>query len=407
MFSGPLAGLLLVSGVTLLIGGCPGTTGTPAGNQPTTAPADQTTQAFSGNVFFESILPDKNYKQSHNSTSPDGTKMLLTINKSDTPWGTTTGVVDLYMLDAEKMAQGQVVKLLGPVSIGTKEGTPKNAALRSNWSADGTTIMVAGTDRFWVINAADLKPLNGTEGTANLLTGSGGTWYEVHDALPTTDSKYSILNFRTKPHTGADAAKMDGEIKLFDHTTNALVGSGVSVCNSCHTGAIGGNANAILCGIEGKVDKRTDGKYAGTVYVAGHGGHIAKVGVTVDPANTTTPIAITLDKLTVSTKKFSGTGTASDGTSEYKLHDVRMDGTNLFWSTFNTDSASKVHYGKIDLTTGTLAKDVGIPMDPRAKLPAPKTVDSPQLYCGSGQSKSAFMPITMTNEAYITVIPKF
>lgn len=403
-WTAPLGSLLLAGTMITLIGGCPAATN-PTPTSTAAPPATPTATPFSGNVFFDNILPDKNYKQTHNSSSPDGKRMLLTINKSDTPWGNTTGVVDLYLLDAEKLALGQVVKLLGPVPIGTASTTPKNAALRSNWSADGTKIMMASTDRLWVLNAADLKPLNGPDGATNLLVGSSGTWFEVHDALPTTDAKYSLLNLRTKPHTGNDATKMDGELKLFDHTTNAAVGSGVSVCNSCHTTAVGGNVNAILCGIDGKVEKQANGKYAGTVYVAGHGGHIAKVGVTIDPSNTTTPLTVTLDKMTVSLKKFSGTNSASDGTSQYKLHDVRLDGNTLYWSTFNTDENSKVHYGSINVSTGALIKDVAIDVDPRATLPAPK-VDRPQLYCGSAQTTGAHLPVTMTNEAYVTVIPK-
>lgn len=375
-------------------------------SRPATAAAQP---AFSGNVFLDSILPDNNYFHPHNSTSPDGTKMLVTIGKADKPYGKTTGVIDLYLLDAEKMSQGQVVKLRGPVSIGSQERTPGNKVFRSTWSADGTRIMVSGGDRFWVINAADLTPMNGIDGNPNLLAGSAGTWHHNHDALPTTDGKYAILTLRTKPHTGADAAKWDGEVKLYDLTTNTVVGAGVSVCNSCHIDQLGATQHATLCGLDGKLERQANGTYAGTVYVAGHGGHFAKAMLTIDPAQKANPISMKLDRLTVSEKKFEGTGTDSDGTSQYKLHDVRLDSKGaVYWATFNTDAANKVHYGKNDLATGAVVKDVAIDVAPRASLPKPKaTGNRGSLYCASGLSKTAYMPMTMTSEGYITVIPRF
>lgn len=388
--------LILVCGV---IAGCTGSkSAKTAAEEP----------AFYGNVFLDGMLPDENYYHTHGSTSPDGKKMLITINKADKPYGKTTGVADLYLLDAEKLSQGKVVKLLGPVSIGSSKTTPKNVLFRSTWTADGSKIMLSGGDRFWVINAADLKPLNGVDGNPNLLAGSAGKWHHNHDALPTTDGKYVILTLRTKPHSGDDASKIDGEIKLYDIAANAVVGKGVSVCNSCHVNQLGSNKSAILCGLDGKVEKQANGMYAGTIYVAGHGGHVARAKVTIDPSNKENPISMDLDRLTVSTAKFSGTGTDSDGTSQYKLHDVRLDGNSLYWSTFNTDANNKVHYGKIDLTAGSVAKDVAIDVDAQATMPKPKAVgDRGSIYCASGLSKTAFMPITMTNEVYITVIPKF
>lgn len=303
-----------------------------------------------------------------------------------------------------------MVKLLGPVSIGSAERTPQNKVFRSTWTADGKRIMVSGGDRFWVIDAADLKPLNGVDGNPDLLPGTKGSWHHNHDALPTTDGKYSLLTLRTKPHSGDDAKKMDGEIKLYDLTANKVVGAGVSVCNSCHTDQLGENMNgAVLCGLDGKLERQANGTYTGMIYVAGHGGHIAQGMLTIDPANTANPLSMELGRLTVSEKKFEGTGTKSDDTSQYKLHDVRLDGEGgLYWSTFNTDAANKVHYGKIDLASGAMVKDVAIDVDARATKPGLQTHgDRGSIYCGSALSKTAFMPMTMTNEAYISVIPRF
>jgi hypothetical protein len=116
-----------------------------------------------------------------------------------------------------------------------------------------------------------------------------------------------------------------------------------------------------------------------------------------------------MDRLVVSDKKFSNTGTDSDGSSQYKLHDVRLDGNGmLYWSTFNTDAANKLHYGKIDLKTGNVVKDFAIDADQRAIMPKPKANgDRGSFYCASGLSKTAYMPMTMTSEGYITVIPRF
>jgi hypothetical protein len=382
----------VVFGAALFLGGC--------GSDSSSGGSATTTPAFSGNVFLDSILPDMNYYHSHNSTSTDRKKMLVTINKADAPYGKTLGVTELYLLDADKMSQGQVAKLREPVSIGSNASTPKNVVFRSTWTQDDTKIMVSGKDRFWVIDAATLTPLNGTDGVGGLDEG----YFENHDALPTTDSKYAILTLRTKPHADADANKLDGELKLYDLTANAVVGAGVSVCNNCHISQLGGPRNATLCGLDGKIEKQTDGTYSGTVYVPGHGGHIAKVALTIDPSDTENPITVnTLDKIVVSSKKFSGTGT-----SQYKMHDVRIDGNTMYWSTFNTDENNKVHYGKVDLTTETVTDQEGLDIPDRATMPAPiPTGDRGSIYCGSGQSDSAFMPITMTNEVYVTVIPKF
>ena len=403
MFTRVLFLVLAVSiiGATMIISGC----GSDDGDTPAAA-----VTAFKGDVFLDSILPDKNYYHSHNSTSTDRKKMLVTINKSVEPYGATTGVTDLYVLDADKMAQGEVVKLQGAVSIGAN--TPKNVVFRSTWTQDDTKITVSGKDRLWVIDAATLAPLNGSDGDKNLYSSSTNTstYFENHDAMPTTDGKYAIYTLRTKPHTGADASKKDGELWLYDLTNNKKIGVGVSVCNDCHISQLGAPRDATLCGIDGKLEKQTDGTYSGTVYVPGHGGHIAKVALSIDPSNTTKPITIVggLDKIVVSSKKFSGTGTSSDNTSQYKLHDVRIDGNTMYWSTFNTDENNKVHYGKVDLTTGAVTDKEGLDVPDRAILPDPKSAgDRGSIYCGSGQSATAFMPITMTSEVYITVIPKF
>jgi hypothetical protein len=147
----------------------------------------------------------------------------------------------------------------------------------------------------------------------------------------------------------------------------------------------------------------------GTIYVAGHGGHFVKVALEIDPS-ATNPITVTNgpgEKLTVSMTKFA------DGSSTHKLHDARLDGNTLYWSTFNTDEDGKARYGAIDLATGQVTADKQIGIDARALVPAMDrdaegnaAPGKSPIYCASGQTDRVFMPMTMTNEAYITVIPK-
>jgi len=157
--------------------------------------------------------------------------------------------------------------------------------------------------------------------------------------------------------------------------------------------------------IAGAVTAGEAPKYTGKVYVAGHGGHVAEVAVTIDPANAQAPLAVkTLmqdgAKLTVSMKKHA------NGSSQYKLHDVRVDGDTMYWSTYNTDVDGNLHYGAVDLADGNkVTADIAVPVDPRATKPGTKP-DAMPYYCASGQTEDYFMPMTMSNEAYITVIDK-
>jgi len=132
--------------------------------------------------------------------------------------------------------------------------------------------------------------------------------------------------------------------------------------------------------------------YQATVYVAGHGGHFAKADVTIDPSNASQPITVnSLDMVPIGT------------TESHKTHDARLDATDsntLFWSTYALDKEGKMHVGKSDLKTGNVLKDLALTPDPRS----PATTGP--VYCASGQSKNAFMPVFMGNEGYIDVFDK-
>ena len=134
------------------------------------------------------------------------------------------------------------------------------------------------------------------------------------------------------------------------------------------------------------------GTYSATVYVAGHGGHFSKADVTIDPANAEDPIKVkNLEMVNI--------GTAES----HKTHDARIDAfdpNTMFWSTYALDKEGKMHVGKSDLRTGKVIKDVALTPDPRA--PA----KTGPVYCGSGQSKNAFMPVFMGSEGYVDVFDK-
>lgn len=131
--------------------------------------------------------------------------------------------------------------------------------------------------------------------------------------------------------------------------------------------------------------------YSGTLYIAGMGGHFAKAEVTLDPSNAKQPIRIDrLDRIVIGTK------------DTHPTHDPRIDArerTKMYWSTYRRDPAGKLHIGVSDLNTGEVIKDVALALDARAKT-------DKAVYCASGQSESAFIPVTMTDEAYIDVVDK-
>ncbi len=130
--------------------------------------------------------------------------------------------------------------------------------------------------------------------------------------------------------------------------------------------------------------------YSGTMYVSAMGGHFAVADITIDPSKET-PIAVnSLDKIDIGDK------------TSHPTHDPRIDAkdrSKMFWSTYKLDKDGNVHVGVSDLKTGKVIKDVALKLDPRAKWTG-------ALYCGSGQTKKSFLPVTMTDEAYIDVFDK-
>jgi hypothetical protein len=135
--------------------------------------------------------------------------------------------------------------------------------------------------------------------------------------------------------------------------------------------------------------------YSGTIYVAGMGGHFAAAQVEIDPAS---PKPITVKKLDRIVIGNSHT---------HPTHDARIDvndNTKMYWSTYKIDQEKGLenriaHVGVSDLKTGKVLMDKEVKLDDKAAWTG-------ALYCGSGQTKDSFIPLTMTNEAYIDVFNK-
>ena len=131
--------------------------------------------------------------------------------------------------------------------------------------------------------------------------------------------------------------------------------------------------------------------YTATFYVAGMGGHFAQAEAVIDPA-AAQPIKVTkLTKIDIGTK------------DTHPTHDARVDSgdrNTMFWSTYKIDKAANgTHVGKTDLRTGKVIQDAVV------DVPAQAT-DTKAMYCGSGQTKDSFMPMTMSSLAYIDVFNK-
>jgi cytochrome c553 len=207
-----------------------------------------------------------------------------------------------------------------------------------------------------------------------------------HDAISTADGKYALLSVR---QAIADKGT-DGQLQLYDIEAKEMVGNPVSACFACHDEQ-GIEGNAVLCGADVVWDDHEtppDVTQTGVVYVAGMGGHFAKATVSLDTDAGT--LAVTdLKRIRIGSK------------DTHPTHDPRVDVTDtnkMFWSTYKLDG-DNVHVGVSDLSTGKVIKDVALPLDARA-------TSTGSLYCGSGQSKDSFIPVTMTHEAYIDVFSK-
>lgn len=245
------------------------------------------------------------YKFYHGTDTIDGTKMLISANRIG-PDG-FTGNIDLYYLDMADLVAGKV-NVLQENRI---TGNPKTTiTFRQFFTNDGKYLLQSGADIFFLVDAETLE----------VVDQQGDLAGENHDAMPTPDDKYAILTVRTPTD---DPKVKDGALQLYDIEAKELVGGAVSVCDDCHA-SMGIKGSAILCGIDGTLEE-ADGKYTGTLYIAGHGGHFGEATVTIDPT-ATDPISVTLAKRDICSSPPCG--------GEYKFHDARIDGDNIWWSTY-------------------------------------------------------------------------
>jgi hypothetical protein len=135
------------------------------------------------------------------------------------------------------------------------------------------------------------------------------------------------------------------------------------------------------------------------------GGHIAVIPVTIDPSNATTPIVVDeTHEIRIQLQEANGTpagfGVPPTGTNTtHVFHDLRLDGTKLYYSTIFTDAATNnAHLGYVDLANGNAVHD--------AMIDATTAAQNGMVYCGSGQSATHYFPMTMSSPAYIDAIRK-
>jgi cytochrome c553 len=161
-----------------------------------------------------------------------------------------------------------------------------------------------------------------------------------------------------------------------------VVVTALCACGGEHSRAGAGTATAAAT--------TPPGVYAGTIYAAGVGGHMAVASVSIDP-NSANPLAITrLERIRL--------GNSTD----YGFHDVRIDRTRgragkLFWSTIKADSAGGYRYGRVDLGSGRVDCEVQVALPTGSAAPG---------YCGSGQSANKFLPVWMGMRGFVDVIDK-
>ena len=213
-------------------------------------------------VFLEGTEADPKvpYKYFHGTTSPDMTKMIVTMNESDTAalnsYGTGVGKLHLKMLDAKALEQGKVKLLASGVADGNKKYT---ISFRQYWSNDSSMIANATGDIMFLLDANTLETID---------TETMGPLEETHDAMFTPDDKYIVATSRTKVvfneactdknHPGPDDYLMDGQMKLYDVKAKKFIGKATSVCLACHDEEIGAGPDgihAVLCGMDAEYKK--------------------------------------------------------------------------------------------------------------------------------------------------------
>lgn len=214
-------------------------------------------------VFLEGTEADPGvpYIFYHGASSPDMSRILISVNEAETDHGKPVGKIHLMLLDAKALEKGDV-KLIKRAVIPGNAGTTLN--FRSTWSPDGKLISLSGADTMYIIDAETLKVVDAQP---------MGKLEENHDAMFTPDGKYVIATSRTKTlysgnaktisransncqeeifvgdKLGSDDYLMDGQLKLYDVAAKKFVGQATSTCLACHNEE-GLDVHAVLCGLD-------------------------------------------------------------------------------------------------------------------------------------------------------------
>ena len=213
-------------------------------------------------VFLEGTEADPGvpYIFYHGSSSPDMSKLLVSINEAETDHGKPIGKIHLMLLDAKALEKGEV-KLLKKGVIPGNAGTTIN--FRSTWSPDSKMVALSGADTMYIVDAENLTLI---------ARQPMGKLEENHDAMFTPDNKYIIATSRTKTLATGNAKKisrenfgcteevapekmgsedftMDGQLKLYDVAAKKFIGQATSTCLACHNEE-GVEEHAVLCGLD-------------------------------------------------------------------------------------------------------------------------------------------------------------
>lgn len=199
-------------------------------------------------VFLEGTEADigKPYKFYHGTNSNDMSRMVLAINESDVPHGTTVGKLHVITVDLNEFVKGNVKVINKAVLPGAEK---KTVSFRQYYSNDDKMIANATGDRLFVLDANTLEVID-----SEMLSGIE----ETHDAIFTPDDKYIVITSRYKnalancedPQKPKDGEfVMDGHLRLYDVEAKKFIGESTSVCLTCHDKE-GLTEHAVLCGLD-------------------------------------------------------------------------------------------------------------------------------------------------------------
>lgn len=193
------------------------------------------------------------YKFTHGTNSPDMKTFIFTMNVVKD--GKATGEVDFVLVDLPALENGK----LKVITKTTLKGDPdKTITFREYFTKDSKLIMQSAGDRLWVLDAKTLKLVD-----EKMMPAA----HQLHDALPTPDSKFALMTVRNvtegcdvegkgiKDEKGEAKTITDGVFMVYDAGTKVVQAKTVSTCFGCHKGMGKGDKNAVLCGLDANFKK--------------------------------------------------------------------------------------------------------------------------------------------------------